>query len=267
MKPLTLRIIRTVLPVFVAGLTGFRARASQGGRYEGSAWALLDSKPELQAAASITPARYPNCDEATVDECLIQVYRADGTGESQDEIYTKLLTEKGRRDNNVLTVDFVVPYSEAEVVRLQVIQPDGRVIPVDVAANSKVSIDNKQMQENIYDPNSRVLQVNVPKLEIGDVLHSVTRSTILRPIILGAYSDDFLLEGPGYIRHTSAIIRAPANCPLRHIVLRDELPGTVTYSSKRDSDGTLIHDWEVNNVPQMYNEPSMPPYEMAAGPE
>jgi hypothetical protein len=38
-----------------------------------------------------------------------------------------------------------------------VIKADGRIVPVDIAANSKESIDNSQMQENIYDPNSRIL--------------------------------------------------------------------------------------------------------------
>ncbi len=34
------------------------------------------------------------------------------------------------------------------------------------------------MAMNIYDPNSRILRVNIPKVEIGDVVHSVTRMTI-----------------------------------------------------------------------------------------
>jgi len=41
----------------LAALAGFRARAGQGERYQGSIWALLDSQPGLPAAASITPAR------------------------------------------------------------------------------------------------------------------------------------------------------------------------------------------------------------------
>ena len=51
---------------------------------------------------------------------------------------------------------------------------------MDVAANSKETIDDSQMQMNIYDPNSRVLRVNIPKVEIGDVVHSITRQTIER---------------------------------------------------------------------------------------
>ena len=69
----------------------------------------------------------------------------------------------------------MLPYSTVEVAKLEVIQPDGRTVPVDVAANSKESIDNSQMAENIYDPNDRVLSVNIPQLDIGDVVHVVPR--------------------------------------------------------------------------------------------
>jgi len=31
---------------------------------------------------------------------------------------------------------------------------------------------------NIYDPNSKIVRVNIPEVEIGDVVHSVTRTTM-----------------------------------------------------------------------------------------
>ena len=46
----------------------------------------------------------------------------------------------------------MLPYSTVEVAKLEVIKPDGNVVTVDMAANSKESIDDSQMAENIYDP-------------------------------------------------------------------------------------------------------------------
>jgi hypothetical protein len=80
----------------------------------------------------------------------------------------------------------MLPYSTVQVVRLEVVKPGGAVEPVDVAANSKEAIDESQVAMNIYDPNSKVLQVNLPKLEIGDVVHSVTRTTTERAYIPGS---------------------------------------------------------------------------------
>jgi len=67
----------------------------------------------------------------------MRVYRSDGTGECQDETYTKVLTEKGRRNNRTLSQSFMLPYSTVQVVQLELIKPDDRVVPVDIAANSK----------------------------------------------------------------------------------------------------------------------------------
>ena len=230
--------------------------------YSGSDWALVDAKKVMAAAAGITLAKYPDCDEATVEQKSVRVYQADGTGECQDETFVKVLTEKGKRDNRTLVMSFMLPYMTVSVPRLEVIKPDGETIPVDVEANSKESIDDSQMAENIYDPNMRVLQVNIPTLNIGDVVHSVERTTIERPFIAGQYSEENVFEGPGFIRHITYEVHAPAERPLKRIVIRDEIPGTITASTRPGTNNTIVYRWEVNNVPRMFDEPSMPPYEM-----
>jgi transglutaminase-like putative cysteine protease len=231
-------------------------------RYSGAEWSLVDAKPVMAAAAEITPTTYPDSDSATVDQKSVRVYRADGTGECQDETFTKVLTEKGRRDNRTLAMSFMLPYTTVSVPMLEVIKPDGTVVPVDVAANSKESIDDSQMAENIYDPNMRVLQVNIPSLDIGDVIHSVERENIERSIIPGQYAEENVFEGTGFIRHITYEVYAPEDRPLKSVALRDEIPGTVTSSVKPEANNTVVYRWEVNNVPRMYDEPSMPPYEM-----
>ena len=102
--------------------------------YEGEKWALVDAKRVLQAAKTITLTNYPDCDEATIEKRMVRVYRADGTGECQDETYVKVLTEKGKRGNRGLSLWYMLPYSIAEAVKVEVIKPDGEVVPVDLAA-------------------------------------------------------------------------------------------------------------------------------------
>ncbi len=230
--------------------------------YSGDIWALVDAKKIMAAAADITVSNYPDCDEATIERRMERVYRADGTGEAQDEAFVKALTEKGKRNNRTITLSFMLPYSRSEVAALEIIKPSGEVVPVDVAANSKETIDESQMSMNIYDPNSRILQVSIPKLDVGDMVHSVTRQTTLRPIMPGEFAEENLLEGSGYIRHITYEVHAPAKRPLLHMALRDEVPGTVKYSRTAEGDGGALHRWEVTNVPRMFDEPSMPPYEM-----
>jgi len=227
----------------------------------GSDWTLVDLSNVLTAAKEITPEKYPNSDAVTVDQKSMRVYQPDGTGGNQDETFTKVLTEKGRRDNRTLSLGYQLPYFTVSVPVLEIIKPDGKVVPVDVAANSKESIDDSQMAENIYDPNSLVLRVNIPGLETGDIVHSVVRQTTVRPLITGEFDDENIFEGNGHIRHISYEVHAPGNRPLQRIGLRDEVPGTVVYSAQTNADGSLVYHWEINNVPRMYDEASMPPYD------
>lgn len=250
--------------VWLAALAALAAPAVRAGTndYVGSQWALEDTAKVMVAAAAITAQAYPDSDTAIVEERSVRSYRADGSGEAQDEIYEKVLTEKGRRDSRTLGMSFMLPYSTVAVPLLEVIKPDGTVVPVNVAANSKESIDNSQMAMNIYDPNSKVLQVNIPKLDVGDVVHSVIRTTTLRAIIPGAFSEETLFEGSSYIRHQTYQVYAPADRPLQRTALRDEIPGTIKYSAQTNADGSVTHLWEASNVPRMFDEPGMPPYEM-----
>ncbi len=230
--------------------------------YAGPEFTFVELKPVLAAAADITLTNYPDCDDAVVEKKMVRVYRPDGTGECQDESFTKILTEKGKRDNRTLSLGFMLPYTTVDVTKLEIIKPDGTVVPVDVEANSKESIDDSQMQSNIYDPNVKVVRVNIPGLEIGDVLRAVTRQNIDRAIIPGEYSEESVFEGSSYIRHMSYVVHSPKDRPLKKIALRDPVPGTITYTTAEGTNDSVVHNWEIKNVPRMFDEPAMPPYEM-----
>lgn len=254
---------RILIPTFILVLANVAliAQGEETNRYARPEFAPVALKPVLTAAADITLAKYPDCDEATVERKMVRIYRPDGTGEAQDDGFTKVLTEKGKRNNRTLALSFMLPYSTVEVARLEVIKPNGEVVPVDVAANSKEVIDDSQMSMNIYDPNMKILRVNIPSLEIGDIVHSITRQNTERSIIPGEFAEESVFEGTGYIRHMSYEIYAPGQQPLKRIGLRDELRGTVKYTTHKGQGGAVVHHWEITNVPRMFDEPAMPPYE------
>ncbi|MGH7941800.1 MAG: DUF3857 domain-containing transglutaminase family protein, partial [Limisphaerales bacterium] len=246
--------------IFVLALAALPALANDA-QFSGAEWKPIDLKKVMAAAAEITPAKYPNCDSAIVEQNSVRDYHADGTGLSQDETYTKVLTEKGRRDNRELSFSFMLPYWTEEVAKVEVIKADGTVVAVDIAANSRESIDESQMAENIYDPNDRVLTVNIPQLDIGDTLHVISRQVIHRSIMPNEYDEENVFEGSSYIRHWSYIVHAPVSLPLVSRVLRDKIPGAITDSIVTNRN-QIVYDWEVNNVQRMFDEPDMPPYDM-----
>ncbi|HEX4121758.1 MAG TPA: DUF3857 domain-containing protein [Verrucomicrobiae bacterium] len=259
---LSISKLRLVSLTWAAALVLGCSAFAQTNDYSGAVFSLVDASKARAAAAEITAASYPNCDDVTVEKKMMRVYRSDGTAECQDETYTKVLTEKGRRNNRTLTLSFMLPYSTVSAPSLELIKADGRVVTVDVAANSKETIDDSQMSANIYDPNEKIFQLNIPGLEVGDLIHSVTRQTIERSFVPGQYSEETVLEEPSFILHESYEVHAPADRPLLRIALRDEVPGTVTYTKSTGADGGVVHHWEINKVPRMYDEPAMPPYEM-----
>ena len=110
---------------------------------------IADRAEAIAAAAGVTQAAYADADEVLVDRAKRVRYHADGTYVQWDERYVKILTEKGRRGNLTLSTYFTIPYQrgvqDCRVSLLEVIKPDGRVVPVDIEANSRLMINSASM--------------------------------------------------------------------------------------------------------------------------
>ena len=223
---------------------------------------MLDRQAALDAARGVTLEKYPDAEEALVAGMDRIQYAADGTYTEWNEEYVKVLTEQGRRSHLTLSSHFTIPYQrgpeDCKIPLVEIIKPDGRVVPVDVQAQSRIMIDAGSMSMNIYNPNEKLIQVNVAGLELGDVLHVVLFDRIVHPRMKDTWCDWSVLEEQRPIVHSVLEITGPFNCPLRSIALKDEIRGTVT-NSVNDKAGSMLYRWEVRNVPRMFPEPNMPP--------
>jgi transglutaminase-like putative cysteine protease len=219
---------------------------------------LLDRDVVVAAAAAVTPQAFPDADDVLVENRTFTRYRADGTSETWDDAVMKVLTEKGQRGNRELSIRFALPYSEVTVPRLEMVKPDGTVVPVDVAAQSRVMVDPGQMGSNIYNPNDKVMKINVPGLEVGDLLRYLVYRKEVKVRVPDTWSDHTVAEYGSPILRYVVEVEAPAGLPLRHHVIRDEIPGTISYAEEKRPDGGVLHRWEVRNVPQVFAEPDMP---------
>ncbi|MEN6577998.1 MAG: DUF3857 domain-containing protein [Phycisphaerales bacterium] len=219
---------------------------------------ILDRKEVLEAAARATLEAHPNADLVHVDDFTLSQYEPDGTGISWSDSYTKVLTEKGRRQQQEMSFQFTLPYGKTTVRLLELIKPDGTAATIDIEAQSKVMIDRSQMGANIYDPNSKVLQVGVPGVQIGDVVHVVVCDETMKRYMPDTWDDYQVFESTAPILHAVYEVHAPRDRPLVSMALRDAVEGTVTHS-KQEQDGRIVYRWEVSNVPRFYGEPDMPP--------
>ncbi|MCK5844451.1 MAG: DUF3857 domain-containing protein, partial [Victivallales bacterium] len=219
---------------------------------------ILDASDVLKTAKSVTPAKYPNSDDVLVDDYMFIAYKPDGTSINWDDVYTKILTEKGRRGNRALSFYYTLPYSTLVLKKLEIIEEDGKKIAVDVKANSKVMVNNAQMSANIYNPNSKVLKVNVPGLKVGDMIHYVAYRKTVKTRVPNTWSDFFTIESTSPIVNYTIEVVAPKALPIKRIEIRDPVPGTVVSLRKETSD-SIRHRWIVKNVPRIFREPNMPP--------
>ncbi len=194
-----------------------------------------------------------------IDDFIQTEYQIDGTYESWDDTVVKVLTEKGKRDNRTISLGFDVAYGTNYFARVQIIKPDGAVVEIDPVANSKVMVDSSQMSANIYNPNSKTLNLSIPGLEVGDALRYVIHRVRHKTVIPDAFSDYQVFEHTSPMERTTYQIIAPKERPLVKVALKDEIPGTVKYSElKTEQSDKIVYTWEVANVPRMFDEPDMP---------
>ncbi|MFA6569170.1 MAG: DUF3857 domain-containing protein [Victivallales bacterium] len=218
---------------------------------------ILDKTAVISTSSLATPEIYPDADEVLLDDYMLISYKADGTFTVWDDEFVKVLTEKGKRENLALKLHFNAAYEKTEVKMLEIIKKDGSVVPVDVSKQSRVMVDNAQMGANIYDPSNKILTVNIPGLEIGDIIRCLAYSDNFKTRVPDTWSAELPLEGTSPIKHLTIEISAPKELPLKNIRLRDEIKNTVS-PVQGEKDGKLSYKWEIRDVPRMFPEPEMP---------
>ena len=213
----------------------------------------------VQQSGSATIAKYPDADDVLIDDFIQVEYQADGTAETWDDTAIKVLTEKGKRDNQILSLSFNTSYGTSEFTKVQVIKPDGTANEIDIEAQSKVMVDPSQMGANIYNPNSKVLQLSVPGLEVGDTLRCIAHKFQTKTVIPDTWSDYQVFEHTSPIERTTYQIVAPKERRLHKIALKAEIPGTVSFSElESEQSNRIVYTWNVKDVPRMFEEPNMP---------
>ncbi len=224
-----------------------------------SAKEFLSPAHFIEQAAEATAEKYPDSDDVLIHDFTQVTYQTDGTSETWSDTAVKILTEKGKRDNRSLMRSFNISYGTNTFTKVQVIKPDGTINEIDIVAQSKVMVDPSQMNANIYNPNSKVLKLSVPGLEIGDTLRYIVHSLRTKTVVPDTWGDYQTFEHSSPIERMTYQVIAPKALPLVKIALKSEIPGTVTFTEQvREPNDQIVYTWEVRDVPRMFDEPNMP---------
>ncbi len=207
---------------------------------------------------AVTREKYPDADVVTVEDREYVSYNPDGTSETRSESWTKILTEKGRRGESTINLNYSKRYGEAEIVYVGAVGADGKERVIDVRATTSETTDNSSMSENIYDPLDRKIVCTVPGLAVGDVLHVKTRRKTVKSRVRDHWSDVAVMEWTHPILKAVYQVKAPASRPIRASAVRHPL-GNVSQKVESLADGSLVHTYTATDSAQMFPEPDMPP--------
>jgi transglutaminase-like putative cysteine protease len=221
-------------------------------------WRPVNYEQAMALAAGADARRYPNSDVVDLARKTFVHYQADGRFDEYYELYAKILSEKGRREFSSVSSSFTLPYNETEFKVVEVIHPDGRRVAVDLERNSRVTVEQSQMDTNIYNPNSRVLSVTLPEVQIGDTVHFIMYDRFARVRVPGTFSDFVTFEGERPIIRAEYTVAAPKALPLKSIALKSEIEGSVSFTQQH-LDNQIIYRWTARDVPRAFKEPDMPP--------
>jgi len=221
------------------------------------------TQPEIIALAKQADVKnYPDAETVLIYDLETAVYQTDGTALEADDFYQKVLTESGKRELRELAFHFNATYSKLNVKTVEIIRPDGKIDPVNVAENSKLTIDSSQMSANIYDPADKVLSVTLADLEIGDIVHVISEREVIKPRMPGEWSNLYSLQGLMPILYYEVKINAPKALPLAATLVKDEVKDAVVFQKSETGD-RVEYLWTVKNIPQIIPEPEMPPIYMS----
>ena len=206
----------------------------------------------------ITRSAYPHAHAVLAKENEHIRFRKDGRYVDRDEIFMTILDEKGKQSEKIQSFYINRDYEKLTIEVMEVIKPGGRVVPVDLAANSREDTPFSNTEANIYDPTQKVLKVFLPDLQVGDTIHYRVLHDYFKSIIpnhfygmaLGQYTFpvrfyQFTLEGPEHVK--------------LHTLIKDRVKGAVSYTARQES-GRRIYQWTFRDVPQITPEPAMPSF-------
>lgn len=214
----------------------------------------------LREAAEATAKRYPDADAVMLLDAFHTKYEADGTYETWNDEWVKILTEKGRRAYATLTVEFNERYGTGEIQEVEIWGADGKARKVDFRRLQKTATDNSSMGANITDPLDKKTTCAAPGLAVGEVRHARTKRTAKKARMRDTWADLQLMEYTAPVKAIRVSVDQPAGRGLAHAVVRNPNGETCRRLADRDlGGGRKLAAWEAKDVPQVFTERNMPP--------
>ncbi len=217
-----------------------------------------DSDQVLQKALKVNASEYRNSDAAMVHRERFMRCTKQGHYKLWDETYCKVLTNRGKKELRTISRGYKRAFSRWEFKLAEIIKPNGKRIVIDIRENTRSMVDRSQMASNIYNPDARVLQLNIPELEVGDILHYQVVEERKHVVIPDEFSRAIRFNAFCPLVFSRCTITVPSELPLKHRILKNKIGETVKFTKEKRA-GRVAYQWTAKNVPRAVPEPEMPP--------
>jgi transglutaminase-like putative cysteine protease len=218
----------------------------------------IDISKVLKASKKANRKNYPNAHFVLVDEEKIVEYEDNGEYSYEDEYYVKVLDEKGKDYNRILSLYYDKNYETAGFEFVKLIKSNGEIVKIDIKNNIQDKVSPSSQGSNIYDENERILTLNVPGIEVGDIIGVKEYSKVFKPRMIREFADYTYAENFYPIMSLKSIIKAPATNPLEVSEVLNPKEGKYSLNKKYVGN-QLVYTFEVKDIAQIIPEPLMPP--------
>ncbi|MEA3332650.1 MAG: DUF3857 domain-containing protein, partial [Pseudomonadota bacterium] len=212
----------------------------------------------------VNRSTYPYAHAVLAQEIEHLEYHADGSKQSQDDVYITILDEEGKRNHEVLSFHVNKAYGRLEIEFCEIIRA-GKRRNVDIAAHSHEEASAGNSRSNIYNPLQKVVKLFLPGLEIGDTIHYRLNQRQFKAIIADQIYGSILGQYDIPIHTYIFTVTTPVETRLKWLI-KDEVKECVTFRESRlpGKRPKTIRSWTFNRVPQIVPEPQMPSFRRVA---
>lgn len=216
--------------------------------------------PEVTQLIRNVPGKesYPDASIVNIlDEEIIEISE-DGRCRETDHVVFKILQDRGK-DNGDIKIGFNAATETASIVYARTITPDGKSIPLNRNAVNVVTPFTNYPSYSDY----KELTFSMPGVAVGSIIDYKVVRERQKSGTEGKFSDGFYFQTyePTHLCRYKVI--TPGELELKYHVL-NPLPG-IQPSPQITRDGNKkIYLWEYRNIPQIFEEASMPPMDEVA---
>ncbi len=217
-----------------------------------------DYNTALKLLQPITAKDYPESATISIENKEVTIDK-HCLGTEIDESYEKVLTEQGKDQVNQVYFGYDSNYDTIEISLIEIIKKNGKVVKIDPdKILKKVSQSAFSSYSNIYTETGWILTGSLPDIEIGDIVHQISKDITHKARMKDNFSDEIDVDNYSTVLKTFYQLTAPKDLKINIIPInKKEAP---VKSAIAENDGKKVYTWTVDYVPHIIYEPNMDNY-------